>query len=133
MNREMRKTLYAWLLAIVGISAIVIVLFYVVIPVGTARGQERETRDIAGLILVAAGVLGFANIAYCTYRLRKNPPPVLEPERREPSLFWPLAGIAIFTIFRLAVGLFVLLLLYGVAVLIFRHAFGVELPNPFSR
>jgi hypothetical protein len=32
---------------------------------------------------------------------------------------------------QLVVGLFVLTLLYGVVVIIFRHAFGVELWNPF--
>lgn len=39
-----------------------------------------------------------------------------------------------FSVIALAIGLlfsgFVLLLLYGIAVLIFRNAFGVELPNP---
>jgi hypothetical protein len=132
MNREARNTLLAWLFAIAGLSAITIFLFYIVIPVGIARGQERGTRDFAVLIFVAAAVLAFANIGYWTYRLRKNPPPVAEQEKRATSLSWPLAAFAVFTTFRLAVGLFVLLLFYGVAVLIFRHAFGVELPNPFG-
>jgi len=39
-----------------------------------------------------------------------------------------------FSVIALAIGLlfsgFILLLLYGIAVLIFRNAFGVELPNP---
>lgn len=40
---------------------------------------------------------------------------------------WLLVGVA-----YIATGLFCTALLYGVVVLIFRHAFGVDLPNPFA-
>jgi hypothetical protein len=39
--------------------------------------------------------------------------------------------IVLFGVLRLAAGLFVLTLIYGVVLIIFRYAFGVELWNPF--
>jgi hypothetical protein len=63
----------------------------------------------------------------------RPPPP---PELRKPGQFEELAGAvlaALFSgLFSIAIIGFFLLLFYGVVLLIFRHAFGVELPNPFT-
>ena len=64
-----------------------------------------------------------------------RPRPVdLKP--REPSAFEELVAAVFGGLFAgllsLAVIGFFLLLLYGVVILIFRHAYGVELPNPFT-
>ena len=63
----------------------------------------------------------------------RPPPP---PAPREPSRFEELAvtlfGVVFWSLATVAVFGFVLLLLYGVIILIFRHAYGVELPNPFA-
>jgi hypothetical protein len=63
----------------------------------------------------------------------RPPPP---PEPRKPGQFEELTG-AVFGglfagLFSIALIGFFLLLSYGAVVLIFRHAFGVELPNPFT-
>lgn len=41
---------------------------------------------------------------------------------------WSVVGLGIFGLLYLAFGVFVLVFLYGAAVLVFRHAFGIELP-----
>ncbi len=38
----------------------------------------------------------------------------------------------LFLAFQLAAGVIMLSLMYGVVLLVFRHAFGVELPNPYN-
>ena len=131
MTREARYTLLAWGLGALAIFAISQFLFQVTIPAGASRGREQEARDLALIVFITAGLVAFANIGYWTYRLVKAPPPV-SVKAQSSSLIWPLIGLSVFGLLRLAGGVFVLLLLYGVAVLIFRHAFGVELPNPFS-
>jgi len=50
---------------------------------------------------------------------------------REPKLSTTLFVLALFMLLRLIAGIFVLTLMYGVVVIIFRYAFGVELWNPF--
>jgi hypothetical protein len=49
----------------------------------------------------------------------------------EPKLSTTLFVLGFFLLLRLIAGLFVLTLIYGVIVIIFRYAFGVELWNPF--
>jgi hypothetical protein len=51
--------------------------------------------------------------------------------RKEPKLSTTLFLLSLFGLFQLVAGLFVLTLTYGVVVIIFRYAFGVELWNPF--
>jgi hypothetical protein len=53
-----------------------------------------------------------------------------EPQN-EPKLSTVLFGLGLFGLGQLIVGVFVLTLMYGVVVIIFRYAFGVELWNPF--
>jgi hypothetical protein len=48
-----------------------------------------------------------------------------------PELSTTLFVLTLFFVLRLIAGLFVLTLMYGVVVIIFRYAFGVELWNPF--
>lgn len=56
-----------------------------------------------------------------------------DPAPRETeSIVGSLVLLAIAGIAQLIGGLIVLTIVYGVALLIFRHAFGVELPNPFN-
>ncbi len=43
-----------------------------------------------------------------------------------------LGAILVYVVFAIVVGAAILLFWYGVAVLVFRYAFGVELPNPFD-
>ena len=50
---------------------------------------------------------------------------------KEPKLSRLLFQLGLFGLFQLIAGLFVLTLMYGVVVIIFRYAFGVELWNPF--
>jgi hypothetical protein len=63
----------------------------------------------------------------------RPPPP---PAPREPSGFEEVAatlfGVVLTFLASLAALGFAFLLLYGVMILIFRHAYGVELPNPFT-
>jgi hypothetical protein len=68
--------------------------------------------------------------------LSPNYRPPSPPELRKLGQFEELAG-AVFGglfsgLFSIALIGFFLLIFYGVVVLIFRHAFGVELPNPFT-
>jgi hypothetical protein len=49
----------------------------------------------------------------------------------EAKLSTTLFLLGLFGLFQLIAGLFALTLLYGVVVIIFRYAFGVELWNPF--
>jgi hypothetical protein len=63
-------------------------------------------------------------------------PRPIELKAREASALEELV-VAVFGglftgLLSLAVIGFFLLLLYGVVILIFRHAYGVELPNPFT-
>jgi sterol desaturase/sphingolipid hydroxylase (fatty acid hydroxylase superfamily) len=55
---------------------------------------------------------------------------------REPSAFEELVvsifGVVVAGTAALAAFVFLVLMFYGVAILIFRHAYGVELPNPFT-
>jgi sterol desaturase/sphingolipid hydroxylase (fatty acid hydroxylase superfamily) len=55
---------------------------------------------------------------------------------REPSAFEELVGAVFGGLVAGLIGLgvfgFLMSLLYGVVILIFRHAYGVELPNPFT-
>jgi hypothetical protein len=44
---------------------------------------------------------------------------------------WTIVGMIMFAAMWLTVALFMLTLIYGVIVIIFRYAFGVELWNPF--
>lgn len=53
-----------------------------------------------------------------------------EPNK-DPELPSLLFKLGLFGLFQLIVSLFMLTLLYGVVVIIFRYAFGVELWNPF--
>jgi len=72
----------------------------------------------------------------------KNPlspnyrPRSTELKPREPSAIEELVAAAFGGLFAgllsLAVVGFFLLLIYGVVILIFRHAYGIELPNPFT-
>lgn len=50
---------------------------------------------------------------------------------KEPKLPTTLFLLSLFGLVQLLAGLFVLTLMYGVVVIIFRYAFGVELWNPF--
>ena len=50
---------------------------------------------------------------------------------KEPKLSTTLFVLGPFGLFQVVAGLFVLTLMYGVVVIIFRYAFGVELWNPF--
>jgi hypothetical protein len=50
---------------------------------------------------------------------------------KETKLSTILIGLGLFGVAQLIGGLFVLTLMYGVVVIIFRYAFGVELWNPF--
>jgi hypothetical protein len=50
---------------------------------------------------------------------------------KEPKLASTLFMLGLFGFFQLIAGLFALTLMYGVVVIIFRYAFGVELWNPF--
>jgi hypothetical protein len=63
-----------------------------------------------------------------------QPPPPLAP--RPPGPVEEIAGAVFGGIVGVLAGLtafgFGALLLYGVVILIFRHAYGVELPNPFT-
>jgi hypothetical protein len=49
-----------------------------------------------------------------------------------PGLLGGLFLLLSMGIIQLAFAAFFFLLLYGVVIIIFRYAFGVELPNPFS-
>ena len=65
------------------------------------------------------------------YRPRSN-----EVKPRKPSAFEEFVSAVFGGLFvgvlSLAVVGFFLSLLYGVVILIFRHAYGIELPNPFT-
>jgi hypothetical protein len=50
---------------------------------------------------------------------------------KEPRLWPTLFMFGLVGLFQLVAGLFALTLMYGVVVIIFRYAFGVELWNPF--
>ena len=52
-------------------------------------------------------------------------------EKQEESLVKPLAILALGGLFQAVAGAFMLCLVYGVLVIIFRYAFHVELWNPF--
>jgi hypothetical protein len=116
MSRELRNTLSAWAIAVIFLAAV---------PFLLSIKTSGPLPGVVGMIGLSAIVI---NIGYWTYRLSKVPP---HPRSSEPSLAWPIVGIVFFGAVQFAVGVFFLLLLYGIAVLIFRHAFGVELPNPF--
>jgi hypothetical protein len=67
----------------------------------------------------------------------KNPlsPHYRRPEPKpatEDSIAGTLFLLAVAGIGQLIGGIVVLLIMYGLVLLIFRHAFGVELPNPFN-
>jgi hypothetical protein len=54
-----------------------------------------------------------------------------DPGTQETSgikLGWTLFGLGIFGLLYFAFGVVLLVIIYGVAVLVFRHAFGIELP-----
>lgn len=55
-----------------------------------------------------------------------------EIPQKEPSIARPLIVLGLLGLVQLVGGLFMLTLLYGIVVIIFRHAFGVELWNPFA-
>ncbi len=50
---------------------------------------------------------------------------------KDPELSSLLFKLGLFGLAQLVAGLFFLTLIYGVVVIIFRYAFGVELWNPF--
>jgi hypothetical protein len=65
------------------------------------------------------------------YRRQEPKPPQSEPSLIENVITGPFVGI-IAALIQLAGAALVLSLIYRVIVLIFRHVFGVELPNLFN-
>jgi hypothetical protein len=61
--------------------------------------------------------------------------PQLDLSQGKQGIAGPVTTLAIlgilWFIFQMAIAVFILLLIYGVIVIIFRSAFGIELPNPF--
>ena len=134
-----KKLLLSWMYGSIAIFSLAILLHYVVIPFGINLGKEREARDFAVIVLIVGVVAFFGNIGFWSFKAVNEPPPESTnppPKCTSPSvggkgLGWIFSGLLIVVLIQIAGGIFVLLLMYGIAVLIFRHAFGVELPNPF--
>jgi hypothetical protein len=120
---------------------------------GISIGREREARDLAAGIFAGSGFLWIGTIAgmmiYTAIRdVMKywNEPastPAATPDPRKVStalgtgsryLGGAFIGMALVSglLAQAALGIFSLLLMYGIVVIIFRYAFGVELWNPFG-
>jgi len=122
---------------------------------GISIGREREARDMAlaifgGYLAVWIGTLVVVMVYAGVRDLKKDwkeravtrvPSPVTSiPKAATPSamgigcLGGTFIGVAFIggILVQAALGIFTLLIMYGVVVLIFRYAFGVELWNPFG-
>jgi hypothetical protein len=105
-----------------------------------ARG---ENVGLLGAILFGAAV-GWLIWRLAPRRLKEGYPPSGRNELSAPATLNPsnranerigVSWICVFLLIglaRLGTAVFVLLLMYGIAVIIFRYAFGVELPNPIG-
>ena len=119
---------------------------------GISIGREREARDLAAGIFAGSGFLWIGIIAgmmiYTAIRdvmkYWKERASTSEPMPDTPKVSTALGtasgglggafiGMALVSglLAQAALGIFSLLLMYGIVVIIFRYAFGVELWNPF--
>jgi hypothetical protein len=132
-----KKSLLAIAWGLIAVLCLAVILLQVVIPLGINLGREQEARNFSVIVFIIGGLAFFGNVGFWTFKLSKEPAPkpkirpnaINGPRRDGSSLI--VGGLLIAGLVQIAVGVFALLLMYGIAVLIFRHAFGVELPNPF--
>ncbi len=132
-----KKSLLAIGWGLIAILCLAVILLQVVIPVGINLGKEQEARNFALILFIIAMLGFFANAGFWFLKLSKEPAP--RPEIRPDAVNVAnrdgrsliVIGLLIAGSIQITGGVFVLLLMYGIAVLIFRYAFGVELPNPF--
>ncbi len=120
---------------------------------GISIGREREARDLAAGIFAGSGFLWIGTIAgmmiYAAIRdamkegKERASTPAPTPDTPTVStasatgsgcLGGAFIGMALVSGFlaQAAFGIFSLLVMYGIVVIIFRYAFGVELWNPFG-
>jgi hypothetical protein len=120
---------------------------------GISIGREREARDLAAGIFAGSGFLWVGTLAgmmvYTAIRdvmkYWKEPAstPALTTDTPKEStaldtgsgrLGGAFLGMALLSglLAQAAFGIFSLLVMYGIVVIIFRYAFGVELWNPFG-
>jgi hypothetical protein len=129
------KLLAAWIYGTAAIFALGFVLLYIIIPLGIHFGKETEVRNAAVVLFITGGIIFFGYIGCRTWKLAPMSPSsqskssVEQPDR---VVTWAFTFLIFFGLIRIVLSVFLLLFIYGIIVLVFRYAFGVELPNPFG-
>ena len=75
MKREHKHALAAWGYLALAMSSFILLFEYVVLPIGTDFGRERETRDAAVIVFIIIVLLLCGNIGYWTYKVTRLPIP----------------------------------------------------------
>ena len=137
-QEDPRKGVAFWGCLLVCILFFLLGLIGVVLAIGSAiRGEELW---VVFFVLVVTAISGYA--VYALIRAPRPAKPPKPPKQRNDPLddwfegvseFW--GALALFVpLMALILGGMALgaLILYGLVVIIFRAAFGLELPNPFD-